>query len=727
MTISSTNRKAGPYAGNDVATAFPFSFKVFSANDLYVVRADATGAETVLTLTANYTVALNADQDANPGGTVNLLVALVSGNTLTITSSLEYLQPTDLTNNGGFYPKVISGALDRLTIFVQQLAESVSRSLKTAISTPPGVQSQLPSPVPYALIGWNAAGDGFQNTDPTYSTALSTDLASASGASLVGFIQSGTGAVKQTVEDVLRERVSVKDFCAVGDGVADDQVGLVDAVAHCFASGNWLFWPDGTYVSTASIPNFHEVRHVGPGAVKRGADLFYVEPRGSQANALYLATTGDAANDGLSASQPMLTFQNTFDVLKNYGPMLDGNWSIVGAAGTVTISGGSHNHTTPSKNRVVIRGPAAGHPNVPTLLVDGGGNQASYRHGINCDGPGVRVEVRDIKFQNFTEVSGSTRVGLLAANGADLYTQNVHGLSCSWSAVMAKECEASRLSGGILDANSVGSFGFISDSTRTSFGYGSASTSDGPIVKNALSAGVYWSTGSQGHCDYVTFEDNAIGFLCAENSRCDTVGNDYKRNNVGKRAISGGVMGTVGAAETFNDGTADANNTNVEYKAYSGNSVELTVEGSGSWLRVAFDRLTRALSGTTPTTLTTPYTIKAKRLQGVGKSCKIHVYGVWTALTAGSTITINFGGMALTFTVPGAATNVAFEIEATLHDVASGYRAFGRLTQGLSQVRHAAATAGFDSASDQAISVAVTMAGASDAVNLYRTDVYLMG
>ena len=96
MTISSTNRKAGPYTGNGVATAFPFSFKVFGAADLLVVRTDLNGTETVLVLTTDYGVALNADQNANPGGTINLPGALTTGYLLTVSSKLDYLQTTDL-------------------------------------------------------------------------------------------------------------------------------------------------------------------------------------------------------------------------------------------------------------------------------------------------------------------------------------------------------------------------------------------------------------------------------------------------------------------------------------------------------------------------------------------------------------------------------------------------------------------------------------------------------
>lgn len=168
MTISSTNRKAGPFIGNDSTTACPFAFKVFSAADLLVVQLDeSTGIESNLALNTDYTVALNANQNANPGGTVNLVAAIATGFTITITSNIEELQPTDLTNQGGFYPKVVTNALDRITILIQQLSEKMSRTLKLAISTPDGVDPTLPVPSANQLIGWNESATGLQNMDPT--------------------------------------------------------------------------------------------------------------------------------------------------------------------------------------------------------------------------------------------------------------------------------------------------------------------------------------------------------------------------------------------------------------------------------------------------------------------------------------------------------------------------------------------------------------------------------
>ena len=208
MTISSEIRKEGPYDGDGVVTSFPFYFKIFKAEDVLVVRADSAGAETTLVLNSDYTVTLAPDQNTSPGGTVVLAGALMISTTLTIASRLLNLQPVDLTNQGGFYPRVINDALDRLTILVQQLAERVSRSLKMAISTPPGVEPQLPAPTPETLIGWNSSGDGFVNVN-------------RSDAALYEFSQAGIGAVRRSVESRLREIVSIEDYGGVGDGVTD--------------------------------------------------------------------------------------------------------------------------------------------------------------------------------------------------------------------------------------------------------------------------------------------------------------------------------------------------------------------------------------------------------------------------------------------------------------------------------------------------------------------------
>ncbi len=85
--------------------------------------------------------------------------------------------------------------------------------------------------------------------------ALSTKaatLAASSGASLVGYLPTGTGAVATTVQTKLRESVSVKDFGAVGDGVTNDTAEFAAARAVT----NRYHIPSGTYVLDASPDPF---------------------------------------------------------------------------------------------------------------------------------------------------------------------------------------------------------------------------------------------------------------------------------------------------------------------------------------------------------------------------------------------------------------------------------------------------------------------------------------
>lgn len=88
-----------------------------------------------------------------------------------------------------------------------------------------------------------------KNGSTVYSASASTDFVSAVD---VSFQPAGAGAVSRTVQSKLRDTVSVKDFGAKGDGVADDSAAFTAA----FAASTFVYVPAGTYKAAFEMPNY---------------------------------------------------------------------------------------------------------------------------------------------------------------------------------------------------------------------------------------------------------------------------------------------------------------------------------------------------------------------------------------------------------------------------------------------------------------------------------------
>jgi len=142
MTINSTTRKTSNLVGNGNTATYPFAFKVFTDADVVVKKLEvSTSIETTLTLGVNndYIVTLNDDQNSNPGGSITLKSGgnnqnLANGFQLVITSAVQPLQGTDLTNQGGFFPEVINDALDKAVVLHQQQQDEINRSIKFSLT-----------------------------------------------------------------------------------------------------------------------------------------------------------------------------------------------------------------------------------------------------------------------------------------------------------------------------------------------------------------------------------------------------------------------------------------------------------------------------------------------------------------------------------------------------------------------------------------------------------------
>jgi hypothetical protein len=91
------------------------------------------------------------------------------------------------------------------------------------------------------------------------------DVAVSISSTNVSFLQAGTNAQVRTVQSKLRDTVNVKDFGAVGDGLANDSAAIqaaIDAVST--AGGGVVYIPEGTYVlGTTGLIVYQNIRLCG--------------------------------------------------------------------------------------------------------------------------------------------------------------------------------------------------------------------------------------------------------------------------------------------------------------------------------------------------------------------------------------------------------------------------------------------------------------------------------
>ena len=127
MTVSTTTSKVS-YSGNGSTTVFAYTFKVFDEDDLTVIlRDNATGTETVQTITTNYTVSGVGNAG---GGNVTFGTAPATGKTIVVRRESDQTQTTDYTPNDPFPAEAHEDALDKLTFIAQEVQEELDRAIK---------------------------------------------------------------------------------------------------------------------------------------------------------------------------------------------------------------------------------------------------------------------------------------------------------------------------------------------------------------------------------------------------------------------------------------------------------------------------------------------------------------------------------------------------------------------------------------------------------------------
>lgn len=162
MTIASSTHEI-QYEGNGTTTVFPYTFLALDQEHLVVTHRDASGVETELTLTTDYTVS-GVGEDA--GGNVTLLGdAPEADEYLHIQRIMPLTQESALPPAGPFPPMTVERMADRNVMIAQQLDGFFERCIKAKTTTDiSGVSLVLPDPVAGKGIKWNDGGTGLTNT-----------------------------------------------------------------------------------------------------------------------------------------------------------------------------------------------------------------------------------------------------------------------------------------------------------------------------------------------------------------------------------------------------------------------------------------------------------------------------------------------------------------------------------------------------------------------------------
>ena len=247
------------YLADGVQTAFTFPFPIFANADLEVRLDTALQA-------SGFTV---SGAGSSQGGTVTFATAPSAGLRVTLRRRLAISRVTDFQDNGVLRARALNDQLDYQVAALQDVAADVAASLRTDPGDAgAGITLPLRAARANKVLGFDSVGD---------ITVLDR------GTSTIGAPY--PNGVPRTVEDKLAERLTARDFGALGDGVADDGPALQAAMNAAASAGKHLEIGEGTFRVTQPLL-------LGGGAAgltMRGA-ILYAGPVGNTA-----LTIGDGA------------------------------------------------------------------------------------------------------------------------------------------------------------------------------------------------------------------------------------------------------------------------------------------------------------------------------------------------------------------------------------------------------------------------------------------------
>ena len=290
-TIGATTPRI-QYTATASQTVFTVPFEFLANADLAVY---VNG--TLKTLTTDYTL---TGANTTGGGSLTFVTGRTAGEIVTILGNLAYSRNTNKYTKFGLLPaEVLEADFDALQVQAKQLARDGQFAIRAPLTDTGSPSMFLPAVATRAskVLGFDASGNPTASSSTVAAmdaavTTITTIASSAAGSSgSISHIASGTGATTTTVQAKLRERVSVKDFGAVGDGTTDDTAAIQAAIT-AVTDGGTVYLPAGQFLlATATgsriLQITKRIQIVGDGwdsvllvgsSIGSGVDVIQIQP-----------------------------------------------------------------------------------------------------------------------------------------------------------------------------------------------------------------------------------------------------------------------------------------------------------------------------------------------------------------------------------------------------------------------------------------------------------------
>lgn len=200
MTLQ-TSADRQTFNGSGGTGPFTFNFRFFQNSDIMVIRVTG-GVATSMVETIDYTL---TGAGSYSGGSITLVNALQSGETMTVARIMDIIQPTSIRNQSAYFPSLHEDTFDRLTMLIQQVNDVAQSVRLTVAPTAAGAVPVIEADASLSDVTIDINGLSFVIVSKKDATANKVIISDSSGKTVEGLTQyrDGLQGMNETVFLVL--------------------------------------------------------------------------------------------------------------------------------------------------------------------------------------------------------------------------------------------------------------------------------------------------------------------------------------------------------------------------------------------------------------------------------------------------------------------------------------------------------------------------------------------